>query len=333
MEQIKARNISLDFFKGILVIQMVFAHSLQFFVDLYNDQNQVALLISNYVNLVTFSGFVFSFGYVSYHAYLGKEFKVAARKIAANMGKLMLAFYISSFAFVIFREEAIFNPNTIWDLLLIRRLAGWSEFLFSFVCLMFLCLVLFPILKKLNKVSAIILAVISLGMCFIPYTHVNPILGSFIGGTNFAYFSVVQYFVLFVCGIIFAKHKIVFNKWIGLVALLGTVAYLGHLLIFGRPSRFPVSALWIAGSAGFLYAYYLLVQVLPLNGKTQWLARIGSISLYYLVLSNLLIFAIRSTRFYRLGMPTAIVVFFIVMVVCWYLDNLTIKAKCYASKS
>ena len=311
----------MDFFKGFLVIQMIFAHSLQFFVNFH--ESAVAARISDYINLTTFSGFVFAFGYVSYFAYLKKDFVVAAKKLILNMIKLLIAFYISSFAFIIFMENAIFRMDTVWDILLVRRLAGWSEFLFSFVCLMALCLLLFPLLKKLNNLSACIIVAATLLATFIPYRDINPILGSFIGGTNFAYFSVVQYFGFFVVGIIFASKNIVFDKWALITGLAATSVFVVYLYFFGLPSRFPVSIVWILGPTGFLYLYYLIANKIPVGAKTELLASIGSMSLYYLVLSNILIFALRSSRFYRLGMPTALVIFAVVLVTCCYLASLT----------
>ena len=319
------RNVGIDFFKGFLVVQMIFAHSLQFFVNLH--ESNFAARASDYINLTTFSGFVFAFGYVSYFAYLKRGFSVAVKKLILNIFKLMLAFYISSFAFIIFIENAFFRMDTVWDILLVRRLAGWSEFLFSFVCLMALCLILFPLLKRLNNVSAGILIAVSLLATFIPYRDINPILGSFIGGTNFAYFSVVQYFGFFVIGIMFASKKIVFDKWALLSAIIASSVFFVYFNFYGLPSRFPVSIFWILGPTIFLYIYYLVASKFPVNLMTEWLASIGSMSLFYLVLSNILIFALRSSRFYRLGLPTALVVFVVVLVTCYYLAGLMVVKR------
>ena len=316
----KNRNIPIDFFKGILVVMMILAHSLQFFVNL--NASVVASKISDYVNLTTFSGFVFAFGYVSYHAYLKKDFLAASKRLFINMLKLLFAFYISSFAFVVLIRNPFFSTDIVLDVLLVRWLAGYSEFLFSFVCLMVLCTVLFPLLKRLNSTGALIIIAVSLIATFIPYRDVNPILGSFIGGTNFAYFSVVQYFGFFVIGIMFASKEIVFDKKALIIGLAATSVFLVYTHVFGLPSRFPVSAIWIIGPAGFLYIYYLLANYMPISAKTEVLANIGSKSLYYLVFSNILIFALYSSRFYEMGVPTALMVFCITVAICFFLASI-----------
>ena len=66
----KKRDNSLDLFKGILTILMIFTHVMGIFrYNVYID------IICFYVNLTTFSGFMFSFGYVSYKAYISKKIK------------------------------------------------------------------------------------------------------------------------------------------------------------------------------------------------------------------------------------------------------------------
>ena len=62
------RNHSVDFMKSILVILMMMAHVVQFF-----PCGKIAGVFSTYVNLTTFSGFMFTFGFVCYTAYIEKS--------------------------------------------------------------------------------------------------------------------------------------------------------------------------------------------------------------------------------------------------------------------
>ena len=68
MHQPDQRNHSVDFMKGILVILMIAAHVVQFF-----PCGKIADLFSAYVNLTTFSGFMFTFGFVCYTTYIEKS--------------------------------------------------------------------------------------------------------------------------------------------------------------------------------------------------------------------------------------------------------------------
>ena len=92
----KGRNISIDLFKGILIILMIISHILQL---LFFSKNE--LLFNKFVNLITFSGFMFSFGYVTYFAYISKDIdKLTFRKkMIKRFIITMIAFYISSFAY------------------------------------------------------------------------------------------------------------------------------------------------------------------------------------------------------------------------------------------
>ncbi|MBB6692153.1 DUF1624 domain-containing protein [Cohnella xylanilytica] len=57
----KPRERAIDLFKGLLVIGMVYCHTLQFFSDPQAYPNGQRII--DLVNLITFSGFVFAFGY------------------------------------------------------------------------------------------------------------------------------------------------------------------------------------------------------------------------------------------------------------------------------
>lgn len=54
------RSSALDIFKGLLVFGMILAHVIQI---LGGRNNYLLTAISNYINLISFSGFLFAFGY------------------------------------------------------------------------------------------------------------------------------------------------------------------------------------------------------------------------------------------------------------------------------
>ncbi len=314
------RNKSIDCFKGILTILMILAHCLQFFVNF--DLSKKLYYVSEYINLTTFSGFMFAFGFAAYYAYLTKPFSVAYSRILKNSGKTLAAFYISSLAFRIFIEKAVLSKSVFEETLLFKSLAGWSEFLASFTAVMIVLLVLFFAFKKVNGIFVLATFVFSGVLCFIPYGKVYPVIGLFIGGTNFAYFPVFQYMIYFVIGIYFAKNKVVFNVKHLIGAVMATSIFPVYSVLKNYPSRFPPSIAWIFGAMLFVYAYYLLSNAIAESKFTQWLSQIGKYSLFYLVLSNVLIFAVKSSGFYRMGPTYALVIFIIIVAFIWYLYKL-----------
>lgn len=62
------RDSSIDLFKGVLTLFMIITHILQIF-----SSNKIFDDITFYVNLTTFSGFMFIFGYTTYNAYISRN--------------------------------------------------------------------------------------------------------------------------------------------------------------------------------------------------------------------------------------------------------------------
>ena len=325
--EVKIRDRGIDCFKGLLVIQMIFAHCLQFFVDL----NSTTLLynISEFINLTTFSGFIFAFGYSGYSAYIEKPYKIAMVKMVKNIIRLQIAFYISSFAYSIFIEGLPFRLDKIMELLLIKRLAGWSEFLIAFSAVLLLLVIVQPLLKKNDIKLYIILCGVSMVITLLPYREVLPIIGIFLGGYGFAYFPAVPYFLYFIIGVVFSRHRIKLNKIAAILSALGTGIFIISYTLnsYSLPSRFPLSLAWLIGSMGFLYLYYLASIMLCKNSGSEYLASIGENSLFYLLLSNILIFAVKGSRFYVLGAGYSVIFFVVLMAIIWYLMRLRSGVK------
>lgn len=96
----RKRERAIDMFKGLLVLGMVYCHTLQFFSDMQLYPNGQPFV--DIINLITFSGFVFSFGYVSQLAYYSKPFRHAAPRMLVAAVKTLAAFYVSGMAFRVF---------------------------------------------------------------------------------------------------------------------------------------------------------------------------------------------------------------------------------------
>ena len=317
------RDSRIDCFKGILTIQMILAHCFQFYSNL--DVEKGWHFLTDYINLTTFSGFVFAFGYVSYQSYLQKDFNVAWKKIAKNIVRLMMAFYISSFAYVIFIEGMPFRMDRIMEIFLLKRLAGWSEFLIAFAGVMLVTILFWKLLKSQNIKLLLIVAGISILVCLLPHIEVKPILGMFIGGFGSAYYPVFPYYLYFVIGVYFVRNSIKFNWYVLGGAVVGT-AYMVYNFIFvskGWPSRFPLSLAWLFGGMIFLYGYYLLSGWIGNNKYFQWLCEIGKNSITYLLLSNILIFSLKQSRFFKMSSTYSLGLFVVIMCVSWYMIRLT----------
>jgi hypothetical protein len=299
----RRRERSIDIFKGLLVLGMVYCHTLQFFSDPQIYPN--AQRIIDVVNLITFSGFVFSFGYVSQLAYYSKPFKQAAPRLLMTALKTLIAFYVSGIAFRLFIDGKELEWGSIKPILLLNDMPGWSEFLSSFTYLMIVGLILFLPLRWLaeRKWMGFTVAGVLLITTYFPYGSIHATqLAPLIGTRDFASFPVVQYFPYYLIGMLFARYRIVWEWRVLTVATVATGVFLWKWLSADKnvlPERFPPSIGWIIGPALILYGYYLLSRLME-RYPTPFvpLEAMGRNVLWFLVMSNVLIFALKSSQDY-----------------------------------
>ena len=134
-KKLNSRNIELDMFKLLLVIGMIAAHVFQL---LHNGETGRSMIwmFSTYINAVTFSGFLLAFGCATQLAYLRKpKDKILRGKLMRNGVRLLIAFYISGFAYTFFVSHNLGMMEAI-KILCLWRIPGYSEFLLSFAMLM-----------------------------------------------------------------------------------------------------------------------------------------------------------------------------------------------------
>lgn len=297
----KPRERAIDLFKGLLVIGMVYCHTLQFFSDPQVYPNGQTVI--DIVNLITFSGFVFGFGYVSQLAYYAKPFRQAAPRMLLTALKTLIGFYVSGIAYRLFIDGRRLSWDNIRPILTINDMPGWSEFLVSFTYLMLAGLVLFVPLRCLAErrwlgfaaAGALLLTTL------IPYGSIHGMkLGPLIGTRDFASFPVLQYFPYYLIGMLFARYRIGWNWKVLVGAAAATGAFLWKWLSAEDrvlPERFPPSVWWIVGPALLLYGYYLLArQMERVPRPFAPIEALGRNVLWYLVLSNVLIFALKSNQ-------------------------------------
>lgn len=277
---------------------MVYAHVLQFFSDVtifpsihYSTQ---------FFNLITFSGFVFCFGYVCQLAYYSKPFELVFSKMLFTGLKTLVAFYISGLAFQVFIGSKPLNLETIMPIILLQVIPGWSEFLVSFALIIFSGLVLFHVFIWISDRPIIFwgITLLLFAMTWIDYGQFDSTyMGLLVGTTKFPTFPILQYIPFCLIGIYFAKYCIEFQWKYLIISVLGASPFFYYLTTnnFQLPERFPPSIYWIVGPVFFLYLYYILSKLLEKWEKGLGILRImGENVLFYLIISNVLIFSLDS---------------------------------------
>lgn len=325
---------AVDFLKGFLVLSMILAHSIQFFGE---EEKGLQKFIVEYVNLTTFSGFLFAYGFVCYRAYFTKSFKDVCKRMLQNAGRTLAAFYLSSIAYLALAENKVYKTDILRDVITIRLFGGWSEFLVSFTGVMLMAMLLFPLYKKLNIIGLAVIAAVCLMTCFIPYEKITvPWLALFLGSRHYVTFPVIQYSVYFAVGVIVSKYGRKYHRYLlsgSVVFSLPTIIYI--LRMSRMPERFPPSLLYITGSAFILYTYYLLFSMLSENtcknsillGVKKYLKQTGSNSLFYLLMSNIFIFGFKGSVFHYKDIRYALIFYLVLLLVIHYLTLLISKSR------
>lgn len=283
------RDNAIDAMKGLLTLLMILAHVIQFFLS----SHKITDFISNYVNLTTFSGFMFCFGYVCYLAYIRKG--VRRSRILLGSVKALSAYLISGAGFCVLVAE---DPGRILRMLTFSDMPGYSEFLLSFTLLYMLVFLFLPQLKIVMESGILTFLGVgaSLGFTLLPYQDVdNTLLGSLIGSTEFCTFPVLAYAAFFLLGGWLANHRgSAGSMAFLLISWMGTGCFLLYILRSGQmPLRFPPSIWWILGGAGIVAIYDFLVRKIQVCVLFPFLAFVGEKTLFFLVVSNLTIFLAR----------------------------------------
>ena len=219
---------------------MILCHCIQFFGK---EEYGLQKILVNLINLSTFSGFMFCFGYTNQVAYYEKSWKSSSVKMLRNVFRILIAFYISGIAYVAFVEGKIFCWKFVTEVLLLKKYPGWSEFLASFAAVLLVGIFIYPLMRRMNTIMFVGVACISCMACYIPYDRVhNSWLALLAGSRDYITFPVLQYAVFFAAGVLFCKKEIRWNVWIFLVVIFAGIPCLRTILETGMlPERFPPS--------------------------------------------------------------------------------------------
>lgn len=321
------RNRSIDMFKAILVIGMILCHCIML-LKVYGVKSYI---LTEYFNVITFSGFLFCFGYAVGIAYLPKNKKYVSKKLARNCLKTLVAFYISGLGYQ-FLIQKDFSLISISKLVILDLMPGYSEFLAGFFVLNLLTLIFFNQLKRIVKSKMTVLGIIFLSLIStqIPYDHVPTLqIGLLIGSTKFSSFPIIQYLGYYLLGMYFQQYKVKFNYKFVIVSILCSIIFLQYVIANHiPPTRFPPSLRWIIGASGVLYGYYSISIWLSKKIKSNnCIYLIGEKTLYFLVISNLMIFTFRGIFNFQVNTTQTFFLFIAILVLCYLVSHFVSLAQ------
>lgn len=282
----------LDLVKTLLVIAMIGAHVVQLIT--FRPRPEAAAF-AEYANLISFSGFLFAFGIgLGLPKPEGRARSWGQR--LRPVGLLLLAAYVSSFAFALLVDRKPFTLELALDVLTMRRLFGWSEFLATFFVLALAQTFARPALLAIGRNPWLLVSVSVACLLTTYYTTdlIFPPLPTLVGHTGMANFPLLPYLPWFLLGIWYGSHRV--RLW----HLVPALAMSGYCFWFtlrtgGFPQRFPPTILWIAGPAAILLAYLAASRWITARVRIpDVLLTPGRHVLSFLVLSNLALFATRN---------------------------------------
>ncbi len=324
---------TIDYIKALLVGGMVLGHSFQLLGTIIpgNRLSQVCYAYTAFGNLIAFAGFFFCFGYAYCAAYFSKEWAAVAGKLTRTAVVLLLTYYTSAVMATIFLPtrtgQAIpLTTSRLIDVLLLRDIALYSEFLLSFFILTLASLLFFGLFKRLSYsrwgMRLVGAGAVAVSLIIPANFTPHPMLALLIGSREATAFPVVQHLVFFVAGIYFARFHTRWDWTVAVVSALGSLGMIGYYAVNKAfPSRFPPSIVWICGSWGFLYAVYLLVGYWVRRGwqsPVLWL--MARNALVFLLISNPLLFAL-SAKLKLQPMPS-VLVGVVVLIGCYFIVHI-----------
>jgi hypothetical protein len=293
----RTRLPELDLFKTMLVVGMVATHVIQLVGRMLPDWTDRFV---EFINLITFSGFLLAMG-IGLGLSSGRARPWGRRLLPVLL--LLLAAWLSSFAFAILVDRERLTSALVTDVLAMQRLFGWSEFLATFFVLYLAVALMRPLLIWVAS-NWFLLALASaacLASTWLVMDQGWPLTATLIGTNEFACFPLVPYLPWFLVGISIGRAggRVSVWHWLAALAASGWLAWTlwqtGEL-----PERFPPTVLWITGSALPLLLYLFVARVIATRiALPGWLTLPGRHVLSYLMVSNLVLFLLRN----QMGWP------------------------------
>ena len=291
------RDQRIDIMKGLLVVGMLASHVNVF----YGKPSVATTVLKYYVNSISFSGFLFCFGYAVYVAYIRRYTRTTPLRILSGAAKIFGVFVLSSSTYSIFRDKT-YGWERFLDILTVQYIPLYNEFLLSFALYYVLTIILVEPFRWATANWQRVLGVIVL--CCIPTIVPSPItglVGSIVWGVPGQYlFPILPYAPFFIIGMVFARHTSIPHRWLWGVAICATLISVGYIMVAqATPQRFPPSIWWLLGPVLPLTVYYVLsgYAFLQQSAFGRWLAHIGENVLFYLLMSNVLLFVFTRMKY------------------------------------
>ena len=318
------REKNIDLMKCFFVLGMILSHCF----DILAKNLIITSCITFYFNLISFSGFMFIYGYNIYNSYIIKS--NSAKKQLLGILKIIISFWISGILYDFF----ILNNhdfNNYLNIIFLLKLPPFSEFLITFAIIGIFVLFFKKYIKIIcsKNIFIIISIIISLLFSMIPAISVFiPWLNLFIK-TYSVSFPVIPYLNLFFLGVYFAKNKPKSNVYCFVILILLYIIFL-FLLINGYATRFPISLPYIFGSYLFIYIYYFVSKKMYENSRyTRVLDKIniiGKNSLQCLLISNIILFM--SYHIYGdHSLLMTLICYIFIMTICYFHSLLVSKKR------
>ena len=287
------RALPLDLLKTLLVAGMISAHVIQLVTE---EPPRWALIWSDVVNLLTFSGFMLAFG-LGVGLSAGRERRRSLGERALPVIKILVAVWISSFGFLLLVERTPIDGWLVREVMTTEVLFGWSEFLTSFLVLYILLAVARPAFVRVATRPAWLIAACigALATTMVTTDAYWPLIGGLVGHRGYPNFPVLSYLPWFLIGIHLGARGHRISAGDMAVGAAATGALLLYLWQEERlPDRFPPSLLWIIGPGLPLMLYLWIAEHVARRVPRPEIAlAAGRHVLASLVLSNLLIFVAR----------------------------------------
>ena len=310
----------LNTFKALLLIGMITGHALMLIA---NSSPLIATYYKTYINLITFSGFCFAFGFLYEMLYFQKDIKFI--KALLTFVKMISAFLISAVSYRMLIKPATISLLSILKILSLQDIPGYSEFLLAFA-LLSACAFAFALLpNKIKNSKSLIFSLLALSIlsALIFKTGVKSTLPAlFLGSVKFGAFPVIQYSFWFWLGVLYKRNLISLNWLFTSISLLFTASFLAFFISENHfPARFSPSPLWIIGSAFpillYLKASLSLEKIKSKKHIYSFIQNLGENTLFHLLMSNIFLF-ILSTKI-KTNSFTALIIGILVIFINSYL--------------
>lgn len=294
----KKRYQHLDIMKIVFLFLMILNHVIAFYSLNTTWKKDLCL----HINVIVYSGFMFCLGQGMQIAYFDKTQKEVAPKLIKHFLTTMAIYYCCG---IFFFCMPMLSMQDIIDVLLLRKVVGYTEFIFSMAVVYLIVLVFFNLIQKIisDKKWMILAIAVCLVATLLPYQYIKSrILTMLIGGVAYeTSYPFLQYAPYFLLGAHLQKNKVKYNLSLLIATGVGTGVFVLYRALhnWGYPERFPPDIFWVLGGALFVYAVYLISLKLS---EMKWFSikqvaflieLMGSNMIVYLFVSTIFLFATR----------------------------------------